>query len=76
MLTVEKFLSEQYEYGLFEVRNAADGKLIFTSRNGKTFDKCRKCKIIRVDSQIRLHKYKDSSYAVLVIYINTAVVIG
>ena len=72
LLTVEDFFTMYYAYGLFEARSTADGKLLFTSRSGKAFDRCRKCKVYDISPQIRLHKDKDSSYAVLVIYINTA----
>lgn len=71
-LTLEKFLSAYYEYGLLEIRNTSDGKLLFTSRKGTSFEKCRRCKVYSVSPQIRLHRDKDASYAVLVIYINVA----
>lgn len=74
-MTVEEFFDKYYEYGLFEVRSTSDGKLLFTSRSGKGFDRCRRCKIYKVAPQIRLHRYKDASYAVLVIYINVAEVV-
>lgn len=76
VLTVEEFFSTYYAYGLFEARSTADGKLLFTSRSGKAFDRCRNCRVYNMKPQIRLHKYKDSSYAVLVVYVNPAEVIN
>ena len=71
-LTLEDFISAYYAYGLLEVRSTSDGKLLFTSRKGRSFESCRGCKVYNIDPQIRLHQYKNSSYAVLVVYINPA----
>ena len=71
-LTLEEFISAYYAYGLLEVRSTSDGKLLFTSRQGKSFERCRRCKVYNIDPQIRLHQYKSSSHAVLVVYINPA----
>lgn len=71
-LTVEEFFSKYYAYGLFEARSTSDGKLLFTSRTGIAFERCRRCKVYNIDPQIRLHRDKNSSYAVLVVYINTS----
>ena len=71
-LTLEDFISAYYAYGLLEVRSVSDGKLLFTSRKGKAFESCRRCKVYNIDPQIRLHQFKSSSSAVLVVYINPA----
>lgn len=71
-LTLEDFLSAYYAYGLLEVRSVSDGKLLFTSRKGRNFESCRRCRVYNIDPQIRLHQYKTSAYTVLVVYINPA----
>ena len=71
-LTLEDFIRAYYAHGLLEVRSISDGKLLFTSRKGKAFESCRRCRVYNIDSQIRLQRYKSASYAVLVVYINPA----
>ncbi len=72
-MSLEYFLNEYYPYGLMEVRSAGNGNLLFTAREGKLFDKYKCHKINYVDYQIRLHKSKDLSYSVMVIFISDVI---